>query len=59
MISIVALNKESVSMESAAALECTLVTDFTAEVRNEKHGRIGGTKVTKRVKENWLNFLAV
>lgn len=41
MISIVALNKESVSMESAAALECTLVTDFTAEVRNEKHGGIG------------------
>lgn len=46
-------------MEYAAVLECTLATEFTAEVRNEKHGGIGGTKVTKRVKENWPNFLAV
>ena len=44
MIRCVALNKESALMDTVAVLECTLATEFTAEVRNKKDCGIGGTR---------------
>ena len=38
------MNKESVSMDSAAALECMLATESTAEVGNESFTKIPGQR---------------
>ena len=35
MIRLVRLHKESVSLDSAVVMECSLATESTAEVRNE------------------------
>ena len=42
MIRLVRLNMESVSLDSAVVLECTLATESTADVRNEEFMELRG-----------------